>query len=282
MIDNQHVRDEISAAYARALVQPAAESCCSGPQKGVAARLAGYRDDELEGLPDEAVENSFGCGNPLAYSEVGEGDVVLDLGCGAGIDLILAAKKVGRSGKVIGIDMTDAMLTKARETIAEFGCANAEVRKGLIEDMPVDDASIDWVISNCVVNLSPDKESVFAQIARVLKPGGRMLVSDIVAEYIPATMNRRLAGYGSCIAGAVSEEDYIIGLRRAGLVDVTILERIRYDTGQLTGLIESAVGAVGKPNGHGANSCSPDSVAEMAAACSGKIWSAKIFARKPA
>ena len=169
MSDKDNVRKEVSEAYARAVSQPSGESCCGGTAtKGVLAMIAGYSAEELGTIPRDAVANSFGCGNPLAFSEVREGDVVLDLGSGAGIDILLAAKKVGPSGKAIGIDMTDEMIKRAEENVAAAGLNNVEVRKGLIEDMPVETSSVDWVISNCVINLSPEKDRVFAEIARVI------------------------------------------------------------------------------------------------------------------
>ena len=241
MASDQKVHDTVSEAYAKAVTRAAPqESCCSAPvQKGTIVKLAGYDRDELEALPPEAVVNSFGCGNPLAFSEVTEGQVVLDLGSGAGIDLLIASKKVGPTGRVIGIDMTDEMIAKAQENMATAGVTNVEVRKGIIEEMPVESGSVDWVISNCVINLSPDKPKVFSEIARVLKPGGRMLVSDIVVAELPdwARENQKL--YTSCVAGAISEESYIAGLEQAGLEDVEIRDRIVYDEAQLKGFIKS-------------------------------------------
>ncbi|MDO8632640.1 MAG: arsenite methyltransferase, partial [Phycisphaerales bacterium] len=235
MKSSDQVRKEVSHAYARAVSRPVKTSgpCCGPVQKGVVVKLAGYDADEIAALPDEAVVNAFGCGNPLAYSEVREGETVLDLGSGAGIDLLLAARKVGPSGKVIGVDMTDAMIAKARDNIAAAGLRNVEVRKGLIEKLPVESDSVDWVISNCVINLSPEKGRVFAEIARVLRPGGRMLVSDIVVEELPDWVRRDVALYASCVSGAIREDEYLDGLRRAGLVDVEVRERIVYDEAQL-------------------------------------------------
>ncbi len=149
------------------------------------AKFADYSAHELEGTPKEAVEASFGCGNPVAYSSVKPGDTVLDLGCGAGLDLLIAAEKVGPEGKVIGVDMTDAMLEKARRTIESSGLKNIELRKGFVESLPVEADAVEWVISNCFINLSPDKGKVFAETARVLKPGGCMIVSEIVAQDLP-------------------------------------------------------------------------------------------------
>jgi SAM-dependent methyltransferase len=170
--------EEIAAEYANAV---------NGIQAGVVgqtgnARFAGYSVADVELVPEGVAETSFGCGNPVAFSEVLPGQTVLDLGCGAGMDLILAARKVGVTGKVIGVDMTPEMLTLARQNIARSGLTNVEVRQGKIEALPIESGSVDWVISNCVINLSPDKQTVFNEIARVLKPGGQMLVSDIVAD----------------------------------------------------------------------------------------------------
>ena len=154
MTQQQAIRDRVAKDYADAVSTPSSSGCCapgSREQKGVAVKSVGYTKDELSALPDEAVINSFGCGNPTAFTNVTEGDVVLDLGSGAGIDILLAARKVGPTGTVIGIDMTDEMIAKANENIASSGFDNVEVRKGLIEDMPVESGTVDWVISNCVI-----------------------------------------------------------------------------------------------------------------------------------
>ncbi len=273
---HETIHQEVSEAYTKAVESPAPGSCCSGPavQKGVVVKLAGYSREELEALPAEAVANSFGCGNPLAFAGVGEGDVVLDLGSGAGIDILIASKKVGPSGRAIGIDMTDAMIAKANENIAASGLHNVEVRKGIIEDMPVEAGSVDWVISNCVINLSPEKAKVFAEIARVLRPGGRMRVSDIVVERIPDWIRQSKALYSSCVAGAISEAEYVAGLERAGLVDVEVEERIVYDASQLMGFLKSELD----------DASSDDSRMEIGeaavASLVGSVWSAKFTARK--
>lgn len=262
----------VSETYTRAVTTPGGGCCgtssCGGSsQKGTLAKMAGYDAGELAGLPADAVINSFGCGNPLAFSEVRPGEVVLDLGSGAGIDLILAAKKVGPTGHVIGVDMTDAMIERARANVAAAGLQNIEIRKGIIEELPIESGSVDWVISNCVINLSPDKSRVFAEIARVLKPGGRMRVSDIVVQDLPEAMRASAALYGSCVAGAISEEEYLAGLRAAGLVDVEVRERVVYDASQLEALAASELGA-------------DEDVKKLAAAAAGKVWSAIIYARK--
>lgn len=292
MSESREVRESVSQAYARAVCAPSPDGnpCCGPVQKGVIVKLAGYSQAELEALPPEAVVNSFGCGNPLAFSEVQEGDVVLDLGSGAGIDILLAAKKVGPTGRAIGIDMTDEMIAKARENIALSGLTNVEVRKGIIEDLPVESESVDWVISNCVINLSPEKSKVFADIARVLRPGGRMLVSDVVVSDLPESIRHDQALYNSCVAGAISEEDYVDGLRRAGLADVEVRERIVYDVAQLRGFLGSELkesgGAAPSSSSQEPCCCGPaaanaSATTDTAEALVGKVWSAKFYARKP-
>ena len=272
------VRQDVSKAYAEAVKAPAKTGCCcSTPaQKGVAVQLGGYSSEELSALPDAAVVNSFGCGNPVALAGLGPGEVVLDLGSGAGIDLFLAAQKVGPTGRVIGVDMTDEMIAKANENIRAGNYTNVEVRQGLIEDLPVESGSVDWVISNCVINLSPEKPKVFREIARVLKPGGRMLVSDIVAKDLPAEVREVAELYSSCISGAISEEEYLAGLRDAGLVDVEVRDRLVYDADQLEGIAASDLESV---------CCCGAGKAELTAVArtlAGKVWSAKVYAKKPA
>lgn len=270
------IRSAISADYARAVTS--GDGCCGSKvaPKGVVAKLAGYTDEELANLPNEAVVNSFGCGNPLAFSGVKVGQVVLDLGSGAGIDLLIAARKVGPSGKAIGIDMTDEMIAKANDNIAQSGLKNVEIRKGFIEDLPVESSSVDWVISNCVINLSPEKEKVFKEIARVLRPGGSMSVSDIVAQELPDEIRKSRALYSSCIAGAISEEEYIEGLRRAGLTDIKVVNRLVYATAEL----KSFIGSELKEAKTSCCCCGPTESANWAEKLQGKIWSIKVTATK--
>jgi len=283
MNEPEQIREQVSRTYARAAEATTARSCCAAPPEHSTTQLAGYTAAELESLPSDAVAHSFGCGNPLAFGELREGDVVLDLGSGAGIDVLLAARRVGPSGRAIGIDMTPELLDKARRNIAAAGLNNAEVRAGLIEELPVSSASVDWVISNCVINLSPEKPKVFREIARVLKPGGRMLVSDIVAEELPAAVRRSPALYSSCLAGAISESAYLAGLRHAGLIDVEVRQRMVYEASQIGGFLLGALARDEKPSPCG-GTCTGEPAADVAAlaeALAGTVWSAQFSARKP-
>lgn len=277
MSEANQIRESVSAAYARAITQPSGGCCggsCGGDIKGVAARTAGYTEADISAASSDVAGSSFGCGNPLAFGEVREGETVLDLGSGAGFDLLIAAKKVGPSGKVIGVDMTDAMIERARANAERAGATNVEVRKGLIEQLPVEGASVDWVISNCVVNLSPEKDRVFAEIARVLKPGGRMLISDIVVEDLPAWVRENELARNACVAGAISEEQYIAGLERAGLSDVEVRARFVYDLPQLAELVRSDLPG---------DAAAYAALAERAAKdLTGKVASVQFVARKAA
>ncbi len=274
MDDKTKIHHEVAGFYARAVTRNAGCGCGCGeqPAEPGGAEFAGYPATDTEGLPDDAVANSFGCGNPVAFSGVHQGDVVVDLGSGAGIDVIIAAQKVGPKGRVIGVDMTGAMIERARANIAEAGLTCAEIREGLIEALPVEDASADWVISNCVINLSPDKPAVFAEIARVLKPGGQMLVSDIVVEDLPAWVRENKALYSACVAGAISEAAYIAGLEAAGLTGVEVRDRLVYDAAQVEAIYRDE--AVGEGAGD-------EAIARAAKDATGKLSSISVYARKP-
>jgi SAM-dependent methyltransferase len=278
MKDHDEVRKNVTEAYTKA-VKSESEGCCC--QKSAVAQLAGYNPRELAKLPTDAVVNSFGCGNPVAFAGVKEGDVVLDLGSGAGIDLLIAADKTGPDGRVIGVDMTDEMIQRAQKNIQAAGYRNVEVRKGVIETLPVEDASVDWVISNCVINLSPEKDRVFREIARVLKPGGQMSVSDIVVKDLPDWVRENTDLYNACVAGAISEEKYAAGLERAGLEAVEVKERLVYDPVQIEHIAREAVQAGAKSLSCGCGSAKEDLVSKAAESVAGKIWSAKFYARKP-
>lgn len=203
----------------------ASESCC-GPTQSVAERL-GYSGQELSCLPPDVACSSMGCGNPLAFSEIREGEVVLDLGSGTGLDVILAAHTVGETGRVIGLDMTPEMIERATRYAERAGVGHiAEFRLGEMEDMPVEDESVDLIISNCVVNLSPDKAKVFQEAFRVLKPGGRMLISDIVASNLPEALRNDISAWAGCLAGALEESEYLSVIRNAGFEDVAVVDRV--------------------------------------------------------
>jgi SAM-dependent methyltransferase len=281
MSTHDETRKSVSRAYARAAATPRQGSCCGPSADEVAATPADYDREVLTELPGDAVAYSMGCGDPLAFGEVKSGDTVVDLGSGAGIDLLLAAGRVGPEGRVIGVDMTDVMIEKARANIAAAGLGNVEVRKGLIEDLPVETASVDWVISNCVINLSPEKDRVFAEIARVLKPGGRLLVSDIVVEDLPEVLRQNEAIYNSCVGGAISEPAYLDGLRRAGLADVEVRKRHVYDASQLEGLAGETLSGDDGGSCCGPEACCGVDTRGIAEAMAGKVWSAQFAAKKP-
>ncbi len=227
----------------RELITGRRGSCCAAPRtieetiKGRLAEQAGYGQEERSQVPDEAFASSFGCGNPVALAGLEPGQVVLDLGSGAGLDVLLAARKVGPKGRVIGLDMTPEMIEKAWDNARKARVSNVEFRLGEMEEMPVEDESVDWVISNCVVNLSPDKESVFREIFRVLKPGGQALISDIVAEGIPEALRDLL--WSSCVGGAMDEASYLAAIEKAGLKDVRVMARFDYDRETIEGFLDS-------------------------------------------
>jgi SAM-dependent methyltransferase len=272
------VRASVSKAYALAVEQGPG---CGGPTPlGKAAAFAGYAREALAVLPQNAVTHSFGCGNPVALAAIRAGDTVLDLGSGAGLDLLLAARRAGPHGRAIGVDMTDAMIERARKNAAEAGLGNVEVRRGIIEALPVEAASVDLVISNCVINLSPEKPRVFAELFRVLKPGGRFSISDIVVEEMPAWVREMAFLYSACVTGAIPEAAYTDGLRRAGLVDVEVKDRLVYERAQLEGLVGSEL--VASCCGPGTAAAPRDRIASAVSALEGKVASIRVVGRKPA
>jgi arsenite methyltransferase len=197
--------------------------CCGGEAASADFGASGYTSEERGELPDAAALASLGCGNPTAVAALEEGDVVLDLGSGGGIDVILSARRVGPTGVAYGLDMTDEMLALARQNAREAGLANVHFLKGVIESIPLPAESVDVVISNCVVNLSVDKPAVLAEVARVLRSGGRIGISDVVAEDRLTPEERAARGsYVGCIAGALSKSEYEAGLEAAGFEDVSI------------------------------------------------------------
>lgn len=200
-------------------------SCCSPAESQVANPISGqlYAPEDLKDLPLEAVLASAGCGNPVALAELHPGEVVLDLGSGGGIDVLLSARRVGPTGKAYGLDMVDEMLELARENQQKAGIENVEFLKGEMEDIPLPDNSVDVIISNCVVNLSPDKDSVLREAYRVLKPGGRFAISDIVYRGgMPEELRRNLEMWAGCLAGSLEEEEYVGKLKAAGFQDIGV------------------------------------------------------------
>jgi SAM-dependent methyltransferase len=188
----------------------------------------GYSKEQIDALP-EGANLGLGCGNPTAIDSLRPGEVVVDLGSGAGIDVFLAARQVGDSGKVIGVDMTDAMLEKARKNASSGGYKNVEFRKGKIEDLPIEDETVDVVISNCVINLSPEKEKVFREAYRVLKPGGRMMVSDIVLEKeLPPEVLSSVDAYVGCVSGASLRSEYLKTIEDAGFSETRVESEAKF------------------------------------------------------
>jgi arsenite methyltransferase len=227
------LREEVRRRYAESARAVTAEETDCGCGSGDCCAEAGadgarfveafYDAEQRHQLPDAAVLSSLGCGNPTAVADLHEGEVVLDLGSGGGIDVILSAKRVGPSGTAYGLDMTDEMLALARGNARDAGVGNVHFLKGVIEQIPLSADSVDVVISNCVINLSVDKAAVFSEIARVLKPGGRLGVSDIVAEdRLSAEERAQRGSYVGCIAGALSRSEYVAGLEASGFEDVSV------------------------------------------------------------
>ncbi|NIV31016.1 MAG: arsenite methyltransferase [Anaerolineae bacterium] len=259
---------------------------CCGPEGTASGAARFYSEAELDGLPESVTDISLGCGNPLAISELQAGEVVLDLGSGGGIDCFLAAKQVGPEGKVIGLDVTPEMIKLARSNAKKIGATNVDFRYGEMEDIPLPDGSVDVVISNCVINLSPDKDAVFGEVFRVLRPGGRMNVSDIVVDGdLPQPIRDSLDAWAGCVAGALDESDYLSKIRGAGFEDVQVLSRDYTDIDDLSELEDVQVIVAG-PDGMIAegeeaqallaeSGLSPHDLAH-------KVASVKVRARKPA
>jgi SAM-dependent methyltransferase len=227
MSEEQGIKEQVKGRYGKiALSVVEGDSCCGIGSAGdysdpITSNL--YEDSQKELLPEEAVLASLGCGNPTALARLREGEVVLDLGSGGGIDVFLSAEKVGPSGKAYGLDMTDEMLELARQNQRRTGVTNVEFLKGEMEDIPLPDDTVDVIISNCVINLSADKDLVLKEAIRVLKPGGRLAVSDIVVRgEIPPEIRRSIELWVGCMAGALEENEYRSKLRTAGFEDIDI------------------------------------------------------------
>jgi SAM-dependent methyltransferase len=267
-MDDRELKTAIRQKYGQAALDAGTGcrggSCCGGDDP-ITSDL--YTDAQKQGIPTEAAAASLGCGNPTALADLEPGDHVLDLGSGGGIDVLLSARRVGPTGKAYGLDMTDEMLALARDNQRRAGAANVEFLKGEIEAIPLPDRSVDVVISNCVINLSSDKDRVLAEAFRVLKPGGRFAVSDVVVRgAVPAAVRRSIELWVGCVAGALQESDYADKLRAAGFVDVTIEPWRVYDLTQAREFLHA----------------SGVDAAAAAAAAEGLFASAFIRARRPA
>jgi arsenite methyltransferase len=222
----KEIKKVVKGRYAQIAKQDQ-ESCCPscgcGSSSLLQAKAVGYSREELEHIPEESIMG-LGCGNPTAIADLKEGEVVLDLGAGAGVDVFLAANKVGSAGMVIGVDMTEEMVDRATSIARDHGYRNVEFRLGEIEKLPVEDDSVDAIISNCVINLAPDKTKVFGEAYRVLKPGGRLTVSDIVSEgALPDGIKSDSNAWACCIGGALEQQEYLQKIKKAGFKSVQVL-----------------------------------------------------------
>jgi len=232
----ENIKKAVRESYAKVA---SGSSCCCNPDTGssccgqvdLAKEISsniGYSKEDLNKVP-EGSNLGLGCGNPIAMASLAKGEVVLDLGSGAGFDCFLAAEKVGTEGRVIGVDMTPEMLEKAKENAQKGNFSNVEFRLGEIENLPVADGAIDIIISNCVINLAPDKDRVFSEAFRVLKPGGRIMVSDIVlTKELPDFIKNNMAAYVGCISGAIIKDNYLNAIKKAGFRDVKIIDEVNF------------------------------------------------------
>jgi len=249
----EEVKKTVREGYAQ--VAKSSSSCCApqsscGCSSNVATDLSkriGYSDQDIESVP-EGANLGLGCGNPIALASLKQGEFVLDLGSGAGFDCFLAANIVGKTGKVIGVDMTPEMIERARENARKGGYKNVEFRLGEIETLPLADNSVDVIISNCVINLSPEKDKVFSDAYRVLKPGGRLMVSDIVLlRELPDSIKKSVAAYIGCVAGASKKDDYLKNIKAAGFKNISVVDETSFpnSVGVKDPIIESLVNDFG-------------------------------------
>lgn len=229
-MENDEVKKFVKERYseiAKTNQSCCSSSCCESSNADV-SNIIGYSKEELDSIPNEAVLG-LGCGNPVALAGLKQGEIVLDLGSGAGIDVFLASKRVGNSGKVIGVDMTQNMINRAKKVAKDKGYTNVEFRLGEIEALPVEDESVDVVISNCVINLCPDKKKAFNEIYRVLRKGGRLMISDIVTnEELPQKIKSSFDAWAGCIAGALERINYLSIIRDVGFSKIQVVKETSY------------------------------------------------------
>lgn len=245
MKGEKEIKKSVKGHYAEIVSNggPCCPSCSCPPDLVEQAKSMGYSEQEISSLP-EGVVMGLGCGNPTALAELKEGETVLDLGCGGGLDVFLASKRVGEKGRVIGVDMTPEMVERAKENASKGNYENVEFKVGEIENLPVEDDSVDVIISNCVINLSPDKLASYKEAFRVLRSNGRILISDIVTEgELPEDVRRSFEAWAECIAGALDKQEYLETIKKAGFSDVTVVAEYPFsDPGmddRLTGKIIS-------------------------------------------
>ena len=275
-MDSKDIKDIVKDRYGKIAKQGTSccgsgASCCGGPDLvQITSKEIGYSDEELKAVPDGA-NLGLGCGNPLALSSIREGDTVLDLGSGAGFDCFLAAAKVGKNGRVIGVDMTSEMIEKARENAKKGNYRNVEFRLGEIEKLPVTDGSVDLIISNCVINLSPDKGKVFQEAFRALKPGGRIMISDIVTlRELPNVIRNSIEAYIGCLSGAIRKDEYLQKIEGAGFQDVKVMGETSFSAEFIVNdpTVKAMIEKSGLP---------PEKVEEIA----GSVVSIKVYGVKP-
>ena len=272
----EEIKKAVREGYARIAKQESsccapANSCCGSTDLAQnISKSIGYTEKELNTVPDGA-NLGLGCGNPVALASLKKGEIVLDLGSGAGLDSFLAANKVGKSGRVIGVDMTPEMIERARENAREGNYANVEFRLGEIENLPVADNYVDAVISNCVINLVPDKRGVFAEVFRVLKPGGRLMISDIVLlSELPDFIKDSVEAYVGCLSGAVMRDEYLEAIKAAGFQEVRIVDETSFPIDCMAN--DPTAEAIIKQS-----KIAPERIKEAA----GSVLSIKVYAVKP-
>lgn len=241
----ENIKDVVKEKYGEIAIKetsccPTCSCCAPSNSAKDISKTVGYSEEEVNTVP-EGANLGLGCGNPVALASLKEGDIVLDLGSGAGFDAFLASKRVGKTGRVIGIDMTPEMIDKAKENARKGGYKNVEFRLGEIEKLPVSDNSVDVIISNCVINLSPDKKNVFKEAFRVLKPKGRLMVSDLVLiKELPADIKESVEAYVGCIAGAIKKEEYLNFIKQAGFKNIKVISESNYPVGAMFETLKKA------------------------------------------